>query len=161
MKIDKTISRNELEARIKTALGELIARDKYLFEKRLGERCIAHRFAVHLAMVFPDWDVDCEYNRNGHQFKEIPLTDECRERFRRTDRVVPDIIVHKRGDRGPNLLAIEVKRDDEAGEDCDLAKLLGYMSVIGYAYGLYVFFHTGNVTDHLPKMKLLPEVPPN
>src|SRR6266568_7377570 len=88
------------------------------------------------------------------RLKEIPLSDECRELLRKTDRVVPDIIVHKRGPQGPNLLAIEVKREGQPGEECDLAKLRGYISMIGYSYGFYVFFKTGFVADHIAKKAL-------
>jgi len=135
----------------------MTSEDKYVLEHNLGERCLAHRFAVHLASVFSDWDVDCEYNRNGDRLKEIPLSDECRELLRKTDRVVPDIIVHKRGPQGPNLLAIEVKREGQPGEECDLAKLRGYISMIGYSYGFYVCFKTGFVADHIAKKALLPQ----
>ena len=110
---------------------------------------------VYLETAFSDWDVDCEYNRNGDRLKEIPLSDECRELLRKTDRVVPDIIVHKRGPQGPNLLAIEIKREGQPGEECDLAKLRGYISVIGYSYGLYVCFKTGFVAEHIAKKVLL------
>ena len=145
------ILRRDIESKIEDALSRMTSDDKYLLEHNLGERCLAHRFAVHLAAVFSDWDVDCEYNRNGDRFKEIPLSDECRELLRRTDRVVPDIIVHKRGPQGPNLLAVEIKREGQPGEECDLTKLRGYISVIGYSYGLYVSFNTGSVAEHISK----------
>jgi len=151
------ILRRHVESKIEDALSRMTSKDKYLLEHNLGEGCLAHRFAVHLAAVFSDWDVDCEYNRNGDRLKEIPLSDECRELLRKTDRVVPDIIVHKRGPQGPNLLAIEIKREGQTGEECDLAKLRGYISVIGYSYGFYVCFKTGSVTDHIAKKVFLPQ----
>lgn len=154
-------SRVEIESKIESALHELVSRDSYLLEMGLGERCIAHRFAFHLAQVFPEWDVDCEYNRNGHRFKELPLSDECRELLRKSDRVVPDIVVHKRGEDGPNLLAIELKIEGRPGEDCDLSKLRGYMSVIGYSFGFYVCFRNGNVAEHIVKKIIFPEKPSN
>lgn len=151
------LSREEIESRIDSALHDLVSRDSYLLETGLGERCIAHRFAVHLANVFSEWDIDCEYNRNGHRFKELPLSEECRDLFRKTDRVVPDIVVHKRGKDGPNLLAIEIKIDGRPGEDCDLTKLCGYMSMIGYSFGLYVCFRSGHVDEHIAKKTIFPE----
>ena len=42
----------------------------------------------------------------------------------------PDIIVHKRGGEGPNLLAVELKIEGRPGEECDIAKLQGYISNI-------------------------------
>jgi hypothetical protein len=68
-----------------------------------------------------------------------------------------EIVVHKRGPEGPNLLGIEIKREGQPGEECDLAKLRGYMSLIGYSYALYIRFKTGFVTDHITKKVLLPE----
>ena len=146
----------DVESKIEVALSRVTSEDKYLLEHDLGERCLAHRFALHLAAVFSEWDVDCEYNRNGDRLKEIPLSDECRQLLRKTDRVVPDIIVHKRGPEGPNLLAIEIKREGQPGEECDLAKLSGYISVIRYSYGLYVCFKTGFVGDYIAKKRFLP-----
>ena len=157
MRYAKTIVRRDVERKIEDALSRMISEDKYLLEHNLGERCLAYQFAVHLAASFSDWDVDCEYNRNGDRLKEIPLSDQCRELLRKTDRVVPDIIVHKRGPQGPNLLAIEIKRDGQPGEECDLAKLRGYISVIGYSYGFYVCFKTGFMADHIAKKVLLPQ----
>ena len=151
------ILRRDIESKIEDALNEMTSNDKYLLEHNLGERCLAHRFAVHLAAVFSGWDVDCEYNRKGDRLKEIPLSYECKELLRRTNRVVPDIIVHKRGDQGPNLLAVEIKREGQPGEECDLTKLHGYISDIGYSYGLYVSFNTGFVDEHIAKKVLLPE----
>ena len=153
------IAINEIKSRIDYALNQLTSHhnDKYLLEHNLGERCIAHRFAVHLAAQFPDWDVDCEYNRNGDQLKKMPLSDECRELLRKTDRVVPDIIVHKRGAEGPNLLAIEVKREGQPGEECDRTKLEGYISMIGYSCGLYVSFNSGYVEEHIAKKNFFSE----
>lgn len=145
------ISIKDIKSKIEDALYRMTSDDKYLLEHNLGERCLAHRFAVHLAAVFSDWDVDCEYNRDGEKVKEIPLTVECKELLRKTDRVVPDIIVHKRGPKGPNLLAVEIKREGQVGEECDLAKLQGYISIIKYSYGLYVSFNTGFVDEHIAK----------
>jgi hypothetical protein len=153
------IAINEIKSRIDNALNELTSQsnDKYLLEHNLGERCIAHRFAVHLEAQFPDWDVDCEYNRNGDELKEMPLSEECKALLRKTDRVVPDIIIHKRGAEGPNLLAIEVKREGQPGEECDNAKLEGYISMIGYSCGLFVSFKSGKVDEHIAKKIFLQE----
>ena len=153
------IAINEIESRIDNALILLTSplNDKYLLEHNLSERCIAHRFAVHLAAQFPNWDVDCEYNRNGDELKEMPLSDECKALLRKTGRVFPDIIVHKRGDEGPNLLAIEIKIKGRPGEECDIAKLQGYISNIGYSCGLYISFNLGFVDEHIDKKSFLTE----
>jgi len=153
------IAIDEIKSRIDNALNLLTLpeNDKYLLEHNLGERCIAHRFAVHLASQFPDWDIDCEYNRNGDELKEMPISEECKALLRKTRRVFPDIIIHKRGDEGPNLLAIEIKREGQPGEECDIAKLHGYISNIGYACGLYVSFISGSVDEHIAKKAFFSE----
>jgi hypothetical protein len=151
----------EIQSRIQIALADLIADDLYLLRSGLGERCIAHRLAVHLEAAFDEYDVDCEYNRNGAQLKKLPLSEECRELLRRTNRVVPDIVVHKRGGQGPNLLAVEVKIDGQPGEDCDLAKLQGYVAVLGYSYGFYICFRHGDYSDrtsHIVKKLLVSKI---
>ncbi len=135
----------EIEERISEALDHFLRADIYLLRYNLGERSIAHRFAVCLEAVFPRWHVDCEYNRAGQDVKRIPLSDACRQLLRTTDAVNPDIIVHKRG--GRNLLAIEIKKAGRRGRECDLEKLQGYMEVLGYDYGLFLCFHTGNRTE--------------
>lgn len=72
------------------------------------------------------WSVDCEYNRHGIDTKRVPsLKDLPRRGGKRTGAATPDIVVHRRGREGPNLIAIEVKRlEDDPGDD--KMKLRGY-----------------------------------
>jgi hypothetical protein len=137
----------EIEEKISEALSRFLRTDEYLLRNDLSERSIAHRLAVCLESVFPRWHVDCEYNRDGHEIKRIPLSDACREQLRTTDAVNPDIIVHKRG--GKNLLAVEIKKAGKPGRDCDLEKLRGYIEVLGYDYGLFICFRTGNQIERV------------
>ncbi len=94
---------------------------------RLGpsERAVAHRLAVYLEQEFPDWCVDCEYNRQGDagDRKEVQIGGEA-------GNVDPDIIVHVRGPHGPNLLAIELKPASATNGDKerDRNKLRGYLA---------------------------------
>lgn len=142
----------EVEERTSAALDRFLHEDEYLLRYNLGERTIAHRFAVCLEAVFPEWNVDCEYNRDGRNIKRIPLSEACRRLFRTTDAVNPDIIVHIRG--GRNLLAVEIKKAGIPGRECDIQKLHGYMEVLGYAYGLFLCFRTGNRTEWVKERKL-------
>lgn len=75
-------------------------RDGVLLTFRAHERTVTHRVAVYLESHFPDWHVDCEYNRHG--VGTDPKEDDEGER------VFPDIIVHHRG-TPDNLLVIEAK----------------------------------------------------
>ena len=147
-----TLSRQEVETRITTALNNLLSRDRYLLETGLSERCLAHRLAIYLEDVFDDWDVDCEYNRNGNWPKGVSgvhLTNECIDTLKKTDRVLPDIIVHKRGSDGPNLLAVEMKIAGRSGRECDIQKIRGYISQLHYDYGLYACMDKNAVQEQI------------
>jgi hypothetical protein len=99
----------------------------------VNERAATHRIALHLerevralSPVTLGADpveifVDCEYNRQGTDAKRLMgLASGLRRLVRRGRRsrvmdtrgttVFPDIIVHRRGREGPNLLVVEVKR---------------------------------------------------
>jgi hypothetical protein len=77
---------------------------------------------------FAEWDVDCEYNRDGHEIKRVD-----------GNIVVPDIIVHHRG-TPDNLLVIEVKKSNtRAPDEEDIAKLHSYReSDLRYQNGLFL-----------------------
>lgn len=66
---------------------------------------------------------------------------------RRTDRILPDIIVYHRGQNGieRNLLVVELKKDDPQ-DACDFAKLGGLTDLRGpfcYELGLYININRG------------------
>lgn len=114
----------EVRFRLEAALSRLLENDRYLLEQNLSERSISHRCAEHLQGVFPEWHVDCEYNRNFEQVKrlEIGVPDTSPgETEART--VYPDIIVHRRG-TDENLLVVEVKKsNNQDSGGYDLRKL--------------------------------------
>lgn len=58
-------SDGEIIERTRIALGVLQKNDSFLLENEVNERTIAHKFAEYLQKQFPDWNVDCEYNRMG------------------------------------------------------------------------------------------------
>src|SRR5262245_35748440 len=103
---------DDVRARVNAAMDAFRAADTYLLEHDLSERCIASRLALHLQAVFlvDGLIVDVEYNRDGNQVKRMALPPECQRLEQPTDdpvMVVPDIIVHRRGHDGPNLLVME------------------------------------------------------
>lgn len=145
--------------------------DSLLFEDGdlphdVNERTLAHRLAVHLEqeirrlgrlMLGPNVNaarlrVDCEYNRFGIATKTLhPLAThmkrEAGERFdwptdTRGRTVYPDIIVHQRGEAGPNLIVIEVKRRGAPAEavSWDIEKLALYRDELGYQHAFLVLF---------------------
>jgi hypothetical protein len=84
-----------VERGLRRCLERLIDRDCRLVQLGPSERAVAHRLAVYLEQEFPDWHVDCEYNRQGDDGdrKQVRIDDVDRD-------VDPDIIVHIRGPQG-------------------------------------------------------------
>jgi hypothetical protein len=105
----------EVSRRVSAALARFLEVDHYLLEHDLSERCIAARVAFHLQKCFPEYMVDVEYNRAGWTPKRLELPDECANYrdWRGESLVVPDVIVHMRGPRGPNLFGIGVQEDHQ------------------------------------------------
>lgn len=114
-----------------------------LLEIEVNERSISHKIAEYLQALFLEWHVDCEYNRNGIETKKLPDISECSE-DKKTDKVYPDIIVHRRLTMN-NLLVIEIKTThNDAGEKCDFEKLKLFTSSDGdykYNFGLFIKFN--------------------
>jgi hypothetical protein len=59
--------------------------------------------------------------------------------------VFPDIIVHKRGPKGPNLLVIEAKKSTNKDAGLDIEKLKAYKSNehLRYEHAVFLVFRTG------------------
>jgi len=128
----------EVERRVEEALQAFRHDDRYLLEHNLSERCIASRVAFHLQHFFPEYSVDVEYNRAGDIPKRLDLPDECANSVDDDGRalVVPDVIVHRRGTAGPNLLGIELKKmGDPRGPDRDRDRLRALRARLDYRYG--------------------------
>ena len=123
--------------RLLLALNRLIENDHQLLSYQVNERSMTHKLAEHLQALFPDWNVDCEYNRKRH---EDTKTLDLRVENTNTDdteakTVYPDIIVHRRGSRGrdANLLVLEIKKSNNlTGRDHDMQKLLAFVKQLDY-----------------------------
>lgn len=136
---------DEIERRIVLAVDALLAHDCYLLTSDSNERSITHKFAEHLQGEFPDWDVDCEYNRDRHDPKrlELPPRQNISSDDLNAKTVFPDIIVHQRG-TDVNLAVIEVKKStNNDGDAWDLLKLTAFKSQLGYRVALHFKFQTG------------------
>ena len=138
-------STNEIKEKLKVSLGVLLKNDYFLLEKGVNERTITHKLAEYLQIQFPDWNVDCEYNRKGIKIKELKNINECRKHIA-TNRVFPDIIVHRRNSN-ENLFVIEIKK---IGLDprCDVRKLeLFTKGNWDYKYSLGLFIQFTNLSS--------------
>ncbi len=60
-----------------------------------------------LTSLYPDYDVDCEYNRHKGNVKKI-----IEEK-----NIFPDIIIHKRGTDSENFAVIELKNETNISND--------------------------------------------
>lgn len=134
---NKTASETAFLEYLDQALHTLTERDTYLLRKAANERAISFRLAIHLQMLFPNWDVDCEYNcweSSGKRMNHIITTTNTAATEART--IYPDIVIHKRG-TSQNLAAIEIsKSTNDFGKHQDIKKLKAYKAQIGYAYAV-------------------------
>lgn len=135
----------EADPPLRRALGNLLARDSYLLEVDANERTIAARLALYLQSEFPNWHVDCEYNRDGIEPKRLgnlELDPSSEDTEART--VFPDIIVHERG-TGNNYLVLELKKtSNTVPRNVDFAKLQGYRRQLHYRHAVFVEIAVGN-----------------
>ncbi|XOB98390.1 hypothetical protein ACMC9I_10890 [Deinococcota bacterium DY0809b] len=131
----------DIKERVLSAVVDLFKYDSDLLDRETNERSITHKLAEHLQRKFPEWNVDCEYNRLFSKTKKISYpTQEIIEKITepiieisthkaekakskksvaadmaadtKARTVFPDIIVHKRG-RRENLVVIEVKKTQQ------------------------------------------------
>lgn len=143
----------KLDHHLKIALDRLKKEDRLLFVHDANERSFCFRLGLYLQEEFPDFTVDCEYNRN-HQdadyFKRlydaelIRLREEAKKRPLKSDAdfvfVFPDIIVHRR-DTKDNLLVIETKKTSSTIPDAfDRRKLVVYRETLGYRFAKFLRF---------------------
>ena len=130
------------EVNIHTLLEEFVDEQAQLLRNDASEQAISHQLAMKFSLHFPDWDIDCEYNRSMEVVKRliyaVSPTGEASER-----NVVPDIIIHRRM-TNDNLLAVEIKKSTNQEHSFkDLAKLAAFREQLGYQNSLFVRFLTG------------------
>jgi len=118
--------------------------DSYLLENDLHERTITHKLAEYLQALFPHWNVDCEYNRDGLGPKRVHVLACHPQREDEGSNVFPDVIVHQRGNNNHNILIIEAKkssRENEAVDEFDRQKVEAFANDLHYRYGALIVFH--------------------
>ena len=145
---------DDVQKKLEWALDAFREEDLYLLQHNLAERCIAARLAYHLQVEFEDDElvVDVDYNRDGNVIKRLQLPVECQRLEEPSEEpvmVAPDIIVHKRGGDGPNVLVVELKKSTNAeGHHCDRIRIDAFMAQIGYDFGAIVSCETRPGHDH-------------
>jgi hypothetical protein len=143
--IETTLKKHAPGNAVLAALRKLLANDLYLLTVDANERSICHRFAMYLQEEFPEFNVDCEYNRDEINPKCLaPLDLHPNSEDTNAKTVFPDVIVHIRGKK-QNHLIMEFKKSSNKGSHTDLLKLQGYKrnKSLGYAYALFVELAVG------------------
>ncbi len=105
---------------VKKAICEFNARETFLIENDVGERCICGKFSMYLECVIRqvdpnhEYDVDVEYDR-GYDAHENTIKRLADEETGNVKRIIPDLVVHKRKYTLPygfiNLICIEMKKN--------------------------------------------------
>lgn len=134
-----------IHSAVDNALEQLLRADSDILTLDVNERSISHRLASYLELHFPEWNVDCEYNRNHDDPKRLNIK---RRNILSDDTeattVFPDIIVHKRN-TDENLLVIEMKKTTSSEkDDYDIGKLRAFKGQLGYKYAVFIKIKTGN-----------------
>jgi len=126
----------DVRERVIAAICALYRHDCELLAVDANERSITHKLAEHLQREFPEWHVDCEYNRVGCETKRLrrrinigtPKLDDLEAKT-----VFPDIIVHRRM-TDENLLVMEVKKASGRDNTGDIEKLELFTNDPKYRY---------------------------
>ncbi len=140
------MQKENIESLLKSARNFFLKRDSDLLTIGANERSLTHKFAHYMQNGLGNkFDVDCEYNRYGPNPKTIDRIRAIIEPDTTTDdtnavTVYPDIIVHKRGAAGPNIIIIEAKKDNNKGNDIEKIKVI--KNEYGYEYGIFLNFDT-------------------
>jgi hypothetical protein len=135
------MERKDIEERLNRALRNLAVSDRHLLENNLSERCIASRLAMYLQKEFSEYSVDVEYNRQGNIPKKLELSEECANYLDEEGKasVVPDVIVHRRGPDGPNILVLELKKTSNRDpRRCDYERVRALRTQLGYSFGALI-----------------------
>ncbi|PWH12852.1 MAG: hypothetical protein DDG59_15285 [Anaerolineae bacterium] len=147
MILDLPYQSEVVKQRVIAAIARLYRHDPQLLEADVNERTITHKLAEYFQDEFPEWHVDCEYNRRGDQVKRLRLGDwRTRPDDMEAKTVFPDIIVHRRG-TDYNLVVIEVKKSSGGEETKDLEKLQAFIEDPAYRYQFGLFLRIGPLDD--------------
>ncbi len=130
------------------ALHTLVEKDGFLLQNATNERAISFRLAMHLQALFPDWDVDCEYNcweTPCRPMRHMITPTDAAATEART--IYPDIAIHRRG-TAENLAAIEIaKSTSRFGKHQDIKKLKAYQQQMGYRHAVLLTVGVGDDID--------------
>lgn len=129
---------SELKNLLSKAVNKLYEENPPLIDEKRTERPSVFRVGVYLnellkRSTFKDLHLDCEYNNNERDVKKLD-----------NKKIVPDLIIHKRGTHEFNKLVVEFKGWWESDSSKDVRKLKGLTANSqGYKYLLGAFVKLG------------------
>jgi len=135
--------KDDVQQRLAAGLGALLLEDSYMLEIGVAERSLIARLSQHLKPLFPDYSVDCDYNRHGMEVKRAEIPPECASKIDKAGKaiIIPDLIVHRRGTDRSNLLVVEAKKStDPRGSNSDRLRLNALKRELGYAFAALIEF---------------------
>lgn len=165
------MNNKEIIIQVEKAIQLLLDKEGDNLKRGLNELNISNHLAFYLKPLFPEYDVDPEYNGDIDKPNDRKAIDIARNRILEIGRnpneldnykLNPDIIIHRRRSNEFNLAVIEVKKDihQKNFKDYDLIKLehltINYLgNHYNYNLGIAVVFgtkgNTGNYEMHFFK----------
>jgi hypothetical protein len=147
--MSEELTKDEIEHLLRGACEHLYKNHKHLIDEAAHEESIVADVLVpYLRLNINDYDVTTGYNREG----------ELESRETKTDLeghpIVPDIIIHRFGPKGPNTAAIEVKgywNHQDRKEDEDSLQRLAAKHKYKYLYRLELGRQTYELISVVPK----------
>lgn len=121
-------------SQIENVVRQTVLDNAELIQSNCHEVSISAKIMCALSNIYPDWDVDVEYNRDLNDVKKLFNGHGLR----------PDVIIHNRGKKGPqnNYIVMEIKKcSSKAGRNFDLEKLIEMTDQSGrfqYQFGVFV-----------------------
>ena len=130
----------EIKDKIDSAINSFLTNEKDLFEIDSNERTISQNFSTYLKPIFPEWDVDCDYNRDMKNIKKLEIKGEIKS-------IYTDISIHHRESQ-ENYIVIEIKKSpphsiSNKKVKANLKRLQKMTSddKYHYKYGLFALFY--------------------
>jgi len=124
-----------IKRRIIHCIHKIYERDSDLFKRNNYEVTISTKLAQYLLIEFPEYDVDCEYNKHICGEKKV---------LELNQNIRPDIVIHRRERDDKNLVYIEIKKaQNNQSRELDYAKIKAVTTQKGmykYKVGLFIDF---------------------
>lgn len=123
-----------------------------LIKNEVNERDLAFKLAVFLVPLFKGKDIDVEYDRYGEGEKKLLEGIKGCDKRKKTDAIVPDILIHIQESRDKDNLAVFEIKSRRENDECDIGKLKLMTSKDGkfkYEFGVGLEFYTDRYVRRL------------